>query len=149
MTRTPVDVRGRAEAAARHQRKNAPGVPPRPQWKNIGCVSVVWALAATAAPLAQTSKSITIQVAEVTGIRRTEYPVSARVEIPKAVLADLDHVRLHAADADVPAQYSIESRWEDGSARTLGIDFNVSVGPAETRTYAVDYGPAINRPASV
>ena len=54
-------------------------------------------LPAHAAPLhAQAVKTITLQVSETTGIRRTEYPVSARVEVPRGGLAGLDHVRLRA-----------------------------------------------------
>ena len=49
-----------------------------------GCLASVLALLiGHANSLAQTSKTVTIQVSETTGIRRTEYPVSARVELPE------------------------------------------------------------------
>jgi hypothetical protein len=89
-----------------------------------------------------------MQVSETTGIRRTEYPVSARVELPKGVLSDTDRVALRAGGADVNAQYSVASRWDDQSVRALELDFNVSLGPGESRTYQVDYGPQVNRPAA-
>lgn len=116
--------------------------------KNVGWIGAVCSLAAGAGPLAQSAKSITLQVSETTGIRRTEYPVSARVELPRAVLADMDHVRLRANDADVPAQYSIDSRWDDRSVRAMGVDFNVSIGPGEGRTFRLEYGPDVTRPPS-
>jgi hypothetical protein len=98
---------------------------------------------------AQTGKTIMLQVSETAGIRRTEYPVSARVEIPRGGLSDLDHVRLRANDTDVAAQYAIGSRWPDDSVRSLDVDFNLSIGAGESRALQVDYGPDVNRPASV
>lgn len=105
--------------------------------------------APTSAAAAQARKSVAVQVTEATGIRRTEYPVSARVPFTRGALPGTDHVRLILDGADVPAQYSVESKWDDGSVRSLGVDFNVSIGPTEARTYQVEYGPEVNRPASV
>src|SRR5262245_7616273 len=92
---------------------------------------------------AQTSKPITLQVTETTGIRRTEYPTNARVPIPRAALPNADHVRLRANNADVPAQFASAAKWEDGSVRTLEVDFNVSILPGESRTFQVEYGPDV------
>src|SRR5262245_59376989 len=124
------------ESEARHQRKNAPGVGPRRQWKKVGSEIwlgvAIWAVALAAGArivtvaAEQTVRSINLQVSETTGIRRTEYPVSARVELPKSGLADPDHVALRTGGADVPAQYSVASRWDDQSVRALELDFNVS-----------------------
>ena len=103
----------------------------------------------TASVIVQSARSIALQVSETAGIRRTEYPVSARVEIPRGGVSDLDHVRLRAGDTDVAAQYAIGSRWPDNSVRSLDVDFNLSIGPGESRVLQVDYGPDVNRPASV
>jgi hypothetical protein len=92
--------------------------------------------------------SAAIQVTEATGIRRTEYPVNARVQLPRGALADAAHARLRLNDADAPAQCSAESRWDDGSVQWLDVDFNVSVGPSESRTYQLEYGPDVS-PAAV
>jgi hypothetical protein len=92
---------------------------------------------------AQTRGTRTIVVTETTGIRRTEYPVGARVELAKGALTDLGHARLRNNDADAPAQFTAESRWEDGSVRALAVDFNVSIGPSESRTYQLEYGPDV------
>jgi hypothetical protein len=105
-----------------------------------------WTIAAlvTLAPLqAQTPKPIAIQVSETTGIRRNEYPTNARVPIPRAAMPNADHVRLRANGADVPAQFAVAAKWEDGSVRTLDVDFNVSILPGESRTFQLEYGPGI------
>jgi hypothetical protein len=99
------------------------------------------------APLfAQTTRTITLQVSETAGIRRTEYPVSTRVELPRAALRDTEHVRLRSGDSDNAGQYSTESKWDDGSIRALGIDFNISIGPGEGRTLQIEYGADVSRP---
>ena len=92
---------------------------------------------------AQTTKPITITVSETTGIRRNEYPTNARVPVPRAAMPNADHVRLRANGADVPAQFAIAEKWEDGSVRTLDIDFNVSILPGESKTFQLEYGAGI------
>src|ERR1700687_423957 len=71
--------------------------------------------AASSAGAEQARRSAAIQVPEATGIRRTEYPVNARVQLPKGALADAARARLRLSDAETPAQYSAESRWDDGA----------------------------------
>ena len=100
------------------------------------------------APLAQTSRAISIQVSETTGIRRTEYPVNARVPMPKGALADAAHARLRLNETDVPAQISSQAQWDDGSVRALDVDFNVSIGPSESRSYQLEYGVEIGPSAA-
>jgi hypothetical protein len=107
------------------------------------------ALAIDVALFAQPPRTLSLQIRETIGIRRTEYPVSARVELAKTGLRDLDHIRLRAADADVTAQYSIQSTWDDGSVRVADVDFNLSIGPGEARALQLEYGPGITRPPSV
>ena len=132
-----------AEAAERHQRKNAAGVGPRRNWKKVGVL--VGAATAIVSGLlsAQSNRTITIQVTETTGIRRTEYPTIARLQLTRAALADAAHVKLRSNDADIPAQFTIVSKWDDGSVRAVDVDFNVSIGPAESRTYQVEHGPDV------
>jgi hypothetical protein len=112
-------------------------------------VSATIALEQSPNALAQGPKNVGLTITEAAGIRRTEYPVSARVELPRGQLTDTDHVRLRAAGADLAAQYSIGARWDDQSIRILEVDFNVSVGPGETRAYQMEYGAGVNRAASV
>jgi hypothetical protein len=99
---------------------------------------------AASAGALQTRGSAVIQVTEATGIRRTEYPVNARIQLPKGALADAAHARLRLNDADQPAQCSAESRWDDGSVQWLDVDFNVSLGPSESRSYQLEYGPDVS-----
>src|SRR5258708_1177806 len=37
-----------------------------------------------------------------------------------------------------------EWRWEEGSVQWLDVDFNVSAGPSESRTYQLEYGPDVS-----
>jgi hypothetical protein len=100
--------------------------------------ALVFASAVGDAQLPQSSR--TIEVTETAGIRRTEYPVTARIEFARAALPDASHARLRLGQDDVPAQFTAEARWDDRSVRALSIDFNVSIGPAERRSYTLDVG---------
>jgi hypothetical protein len=98
-------------------------------------------------PYAQTAvSSRQIDVSETAGIRRTEYPVTARVELPRAALREVSNARLKLTD-DVIAQFTAETSWDDGSVRVLSVDFNVSLGPAERRRYIIEFGPGV-KPAA-
>ena len=95
-------------------------------------------------PHAQTATSTrTIDVSETAGIRRTEYPANVQVELPRGALRDVTNARLLRDANDVPAQFSAERTWDDGSTRTLGVDFNVSLGPSERRSYVLEFGPGV------
>ena len=114
----------------------------------IACGIALLSLATIAGPHAQSPKTVAIQVSETTGIRRTEYPVSARVPISRGVLADTAHARLRVNETDAPAQISSQAQWDDGSVRALDVDFNVSIGPGESRTYQLEYGAGVVSPAA-
>ncbi len=62
---------------------------------------------------AQTPFGISVQVKETTGIRRSTYPVNARVPFAKGMLKDAERVRLMLADKEVGAQFAAESRWPE------------------------------------
>ena len=104
------------------------------------------ALLAGPQPAAQGRRTATIRVSETSGIRRTEYPVRARVSVPQRALADGSHVRLRVDDGSstaVPAQYTVAAKWPDASVQSLDVDFNVTLAPAQMRTYLVEYGPDV------
>jgi hypothetical protein len=104
-------------------------------------ITAIGALAVAAISVhAQTRGTRAIVVTETTGIRRTEYPVNARVEVPTGALSDTTHARLSVNGTDAPAQFTTETTWNDGSVRSIAIDFNVSIGPGESRTYQFEYG---------
>ena len=92
----------------------------------------------------QTRHSLSLHVEETTGIRRTRYPVNARVPFPQGALARADQVRLLGDDEEIPGQFAAGSRWPDGSVQWLRVDFNASIGPEETRSYRVEYGPGVS-----
>ncbi len=89
------------------------------------------------------AKSVALHVREDAGIRRTSYPVHARVPFPAGELDAAAHARLMENDGEVPAQFAAESTWPDGSVRWLLVDFNPSLAPEETASYRVQYGPGV------
>ncbi len=93
---------------------------------------------------AQTRRSVTLEVAETTGIRRNFYPINACVPVPTGALSGTDEVRLMRGDEEVAAQVAAASRWPDGSVQWLTVDFNASFGPEETQSYRLEYGPGVS-----
>jgi hypothetical protein len=91
---------------------------------------------------------VNLYLTETAGIRRTSYPVNARIPFPKGSLAAPSNARLLLKDAEVPAQYSSESNWPDGSVQWLAVDSNASVGPSETLTYRIEYGNSVRPEAT-
>lgn len=111
--------------------------------KSLCGLSALLIVLAASGPSAQDKQTTTIRVSESSGIRRTEYPVHARVQIPQRLLADATHAQLRLNDMPVPAQYTVAGKWPDGSAQALDVDFNVTLTPGEARTYQLDYGAAV------
>src|SRR5688572_33246855 len=68
--------------------------------KRAGWLFAVIAVApALVFPRAQSAVSTRqIDVSETAGIRRTEYPVNARVELPRGALRDVSNARLRGTD---------------------------------------------------
>ncbi len=89
----------------------------------------------------QRTTTILVRVTEHAGIRRTAFPVSMRIPFPKGALQNVAQSRLLLERKEVLAQYSAEASWPDGSVQWLDLDCNVSIGPLETREYAIEYGP--------
>jgi hypothetical protein len=81
--------------------------------------------------------TMTLQVRETAGIRRSNYPATARVDLAQGVLAEPRHVRLELDGQAVPVQGTVLSRWQDRSVREIELDFNVSIAPLSRLTYAV------------
>ena len=95
---------------------------------------------------AQQTSRVTVE--ETGGIRRTQFPTRALIEVPRGQLEAAESIRLMAGDTQVPAQGLGRLHWEDGSVRSLEIDFNVSIGPLETRRFELVYGPDTAVPAA-
>jgi hypothetical protein len=110
--------------------------------RTFGLLSLL-ALLSWSSPQAQGKQTTTIRVTETSGLRRTEYPVRARVSVPQRTVADATHVQLRLNDTPVPAQYTVMSKWPDGSAQAIDVDFNASLAPAEVRAYQLDFGPEV------
>src|SRR4051812_15887673 len=99
--------------------------------------------AMTAFAGAQAPSSIAIHVRETGGIRRTQFPVNARVPLPRGVLHEPGDVRLRLDAAEVPVQPIAESRWPDGSVHWLNLDLNASPGAGETVSFTLEYGDGV------
>lgn len=91
--------------------------------------------------------SVAIHVRETGGIRRSAFPVTARVPFARGVLADGAPTRLLLDGADVPSQSTTTGRWPDGSVQWLDVDFNASPGPGATLAFALQYGAGVSAAA--
>lgn len=69
-------------------------------------------------------------------------PVTTGVPFPKGALGSGDHVRLLAANAEVPLQTRVLQRWPDGSVKWLLLDFS-----STTPFAALEYGADVTRAA--
>src|SRR6185503_19331575 len=69
---------------------------------------VIFASALVMARGQSTAQTRQIEVSETAGIRRTEYPVTARVELPRGALRDASNARLKLTE-DVIAQLAAET----------------------------------------
>ena len=111
-------------------------------------LTITAALFGAALPGAQAPAAVNIHVNETAGIRRTRYPVNARVPFPKGVLTDAAHARLVLDTAEVEAQIAAETKHPDGSIQWLAVDFNATIGPIEEQTYRLEYGEGVKAPAA-
>jgi hypothetical protein len=118
-------------------------------WRFVGALAVAAAAAGSlfagrGAPTADDppgKRRVTFTVSETEGIRRFGYPVSADVSLPRPAARD-DGFRLSQDGKLVPAQFEPGAPGEKG-ARAVRVAFEASLAPYETRTYAVEYGPAL------
>jgi hypothetical protein len=112
----------------------------------IARVSIAAALVLSALGLAtsaQTPAVRTFRVRETAGIRRTEYPITARITLPRGAIKSAGEARLMSNEMEVVAQFTTASSWEDGSVQALDVDFNSTLEPEEERRYVLQYGPGV------
>src|SRR4051812_2583026 len=92
---------------------------------------------------AQTPGSRTFRVRETAGIRRTEYPITARITLARGTLKTAGDARLLSNDAEVVAQFTSASAWDDGSIQALDVDFNATLDPEEERRDVLQFGAGV------
>jgi hypothetical protein len=109
--------------------------------RSIAAVLLLWALGLTSS--AQTPGTRTFRVRETAGIRRTEYPITARITLPRGALKTAGEARLMSNEMEVVAQFTAASSWEDGSIQALDVDFNATLDPEEERRYVLQYGAGV------
>lgn len=112
------------------------------------CAALVSFSAAIVATAQAPPPSIPLHVSEVGGIRRTQFPVTARIPFPRGVLKDPANVRLLNNQTEVAGQAMAEARWPDGSVQWLSLDLNVTIGPNESQTYSLQYGEGVRAEAA-
>jgi hypothetical protein len=115
------------------------------RWSALVALGLVVAatLFGSANTSAQPPGNAAIYVTESGGIRRFNFPVSAKVPFPKGELTDDAQARLVLGETEAPAQLSVASRWPDGSIQLLNVDFNASPGPLEQQIYHLEYGSGV------
>jgi exo-rhamnogalacturonan lyase-like protein len=111
--------------------------------------AVLVALSAAVLSAQTAPSSLLLHVREVGGIRRTQFPVTARVPFPRGVLRDAANVKLLSNQTEVPEQATVEARWPDGSVQWLSVDLNVTIGPNESQVYSLQYGEGVKSEAAV
>lgn len=109
----------------------------------MACAAVAW-LAPPATLSAQQASTRVFHVRETAGIRRTEYPVSVRITLPKGALADAAQARITSNGAELPAQFSAGTTADDGSVVALDVDFNATLDPEEDRRFELQFGPGVS-----
>lgn len=119
-----------------------------PRLLSVACAAALASGVLAAPPTtAQPADRTALHVEETTGIRRFNYPVDARVPFRQGSLPDAGTVRLLRDGTELPAMFTALARWPDGSVQWLAVNFNVSIGPLETATFQVEYGPSVRSAA--
>ncbi len=106
--------------------------------KRVLCCLAVLACA-PAARAADGPGKFELTVRETAGLRRFGYPVSVALNLGRAATA-ADRFRLSAAGKSVAGQFRVPA---GGDGATVVLDFALSMGPLEKKTYQVEYGPAV------
>jgi hypothetical protein len=88
-------------------------------------------------------------VRDTMGIRRTEYPVTVTIQLPKGALKEASQARVMTNSAEVPAQFTSRAAWDDGSVQSLDVDLNVTLDPEEDRRYELQFGAGVTAAAKV
>jgi hypothetical protein len=106
-------------------------------------VALLWAVAPVRLDSQPSAARVRVHVTEAGGMRRSNFPVMARIPFPQGVLGDPANARLLLGDAEVPVQMTATEKWRDGSVQWLEADFNASPGPGESLIYALEHGPGV------
>src|SRR5260221_2049200 len=113
--------------------------------------SILACLCATLMPAGvggQSRQTVGITLKDTAGIRRSAYPVNARVPLRAGALHEASHARLMINGAEAPVQLTVESAWPDGSVQWLDVDFNASLGAGEETTAQLEYGEDVKAAAT-
>jgi hypothetical protein len=101
-------------------------------------ISLLLLLLAGAGARGDEAGRLTLTVAETAGLRRFGYPVHVTLALPRQATSQ-DRFRLLDGGRPVPAQF----RLPVGATKQAALDFNVSLGPLQKKTFTVEFGPKV------
>lgn len=111
------------------------------RWLACGVVAVL------ATNVALAAVEVPVSVTEPLGVARSNMPVTGGIPMMSGALKDADQlVLVDAAGAPVPAQFTILTRREDGSARWVLVDFTTDLAANETKQFTLKTGPGAAHP---
>lgn len=89
---------------------------------------------------------VPLAISEPSGRARTTWPVTSGVPISRGAIFDPATTALFTPGGhELPLQTEILSRWPDGSARWLLLDFQVDLAAGETKPLVLRYGSDVKR----
>ncbi len=114
---------------------------------------ILFAVAATpsstlaAKAVLESTLEVPLSIQEPSGVDRVEDPVTSGIPLPKGSQKDTDGLLLidKATNRSIPCQYTVLSRWPDGSIKWLLLDFFCTVKASQKAEYLlVDHLPKID-----
>ena len=91
--------------------------------------------------MAQAQSLAELQVSEHDGVARRAFPVTGGIPLARGLARAADALVLLDADGrPLDMQAEVLSRWGDGSARWILLDFQVDLQPTETRVFQLVAG---------
>lgn len=111
-------------------------------------VTLVLLLLCQLAPTFAEDKTVSLTVAEPTGVARSDWPVTSGIPFAQGELRRDRLTALFNADGEeLPLQTEVLNRWPDGSVKWLLLDFQMSLAAHESQTLTLRYGPHVTRTA--
>ncbi|MFN0196954.1 MAG: hypothetical protein ACKVT0_09415 [Planctomycetaceae bacterium] len=90
---------------------------------------------------------IPLTIVEPSGISRTSWPVTSGIPLSQGTVFETTHLALFDAEGvSVPLQTTILSRWKDGSAKWVLLDFQTDLKPSEEKPFMLRVGSDVASP---
>jgi len=90
--------------------------------------------------------TVQLTVAEPSGAARSNWPVTSGIPLGQGIVRDGEQAALFAGDGlQILLQTEVLSRWPDGSARWLLLDFQIDIAAGETKRLTLHCGSDVGR----